>query len=143
MPGGIETAILFFLFDQSVMNFNKPTSDNIAENSAIRAMVNHAKNDTVDHLARMKGGRNGLYKGTIAALRQLENVTQLPKQEELWDMLDPEIESRKEEIAEAIKHYEAHTWRDHDDLLLLREQGSLLANLVRKQQMQIRNLNDR
>jgi hypothetical protein len=41
MPGGIETAILFSFFDQSVMDFNKPTklSDNIADNSAIRAMV--------------------------------------------------------------------------------------------------------
>ncbi len=46
-------------------------------------------------------------------------------------MKDPEIDSRNEEIAEAIKQYEAHTWRDHDNLLvLLREQGTLLANLV-------------
>jgi hypothetical protein len=62
----------------------------------------------------MKEGRNGLYRGTMAALKQLENVTKLPKQSELWDMLDPEIESRNEEIAESIKQYEAHTWRDHD-----------------------------
>jgi hypothetical protein len=45
-------------------------------------------------------------------------------------MMDPEIESRRDDIAEAIKQHEAHTWRDHEDFLLLREQGSLLANLV-------------
>jgi hypothetical protein len=48
-------------------------------------------------------------------------------------MKDPEIESRNEEIAEAMKQYEA-TWRDHEDLIMLREQGSLLANLVWEQQ---------
>jgi hypothetical protein len=58
-------------------------------------------------------------------------------------MKDPEIESRNEEIAEAMKQYEAHTWRDHDDLIMLREQGSLLANLVWEQQIQICNLNDK
>jgi hypothetical protein len=39
-------------------------------------------------------------------------------------MKDHEIESRNEDIAEAMKQYEAHTWKDHDDLLMLREQGS-------------------
>jgi hypothetical protein len=34
-------------------------------------------------------------------------------------------------------------WRDHDDLLLLREQGSPLTNLVWEQQIQICNLNDK
>jgi hypothetical protein len=42
-----------------------------------------------------------------------------------------------------MKQYEAHTWKDHDDLLMLPEQGSLLANLVWEQQIQICNLNDK
>jgi hypothetical protein len=58
-------------------------------------------------------------------------------------MKDPEIESRNEDIAEAMKQYESHTWKDHDDLLMLREQGSLLANLAWEQQIQICNLNDK
>jgi hypothetical protein len=62
VPGGIETAILFSLFNQSVMDWNKNTGENPAENSAVRAMVNHAKNDTIDHFTLMKEGRNGLYK---------------------------------------------------------------------------------
>ncbi len=83
---------------------SKSTGDNLAENSAIRAaMVNHAKNDTVDHFTSMKEGRMGLHRGTIAALRQLENVSKLPKQSELWDMLDPDIESRNEEIDSKYK----------------------------------------
>jgi hypothetical protein len=43
VPGGIETSILFSIFDQSVMDFSKSTSKNIAENNALRARVNHAK----------------------------------------------------------------------------------------------------
>jgi hypothetical protein len=42
-----------------------------------------------------------------------------------------------------MKQYESHTWKDHDDLLMLREQGSLLANLAWEQQIQICNLNDK
>jgi hypothetical protein len=123
LPGGIETAIMFSFFDQSVMDLTKSTGKNLAEKSALRAVLNHVENDKIDHLTLMKKGRDGLLKGTMTALKQLENVTKkLPKQSELWDMLDPEIESRNEEITEAIKQYQAHTtWRDHDDLLLLRE----------------------
>jgi hypothetical protein len=69
--GGIETAILFSLYDQSVMDFNKSTGENLAENSAVRAMVNQTKNDTIDHFTLMKEGRNnGQNKGTkVKSLR--------------------------------------------------------------------------
>ncbi len=111
LPGGIETAIMFSFFDQSVMDLTKSTGENLADNSALRAVVNHVRNDNVDHVTLMKKGRDGLFKGTMATLKQLENVTKLPKQSEPWDMmLDPEIESRNEEIPEAIKQYEAHTY---------------------------------
>ncbi len=46
LPGGIETAMLNSIFDQSVMDLNRPLSDNFAENKALRAMVAHAKDDT-------------------------------------------------------------------------------------------------
>jgi hypothetical protein len=134
LPGGFETAIMFAFFDDAVMDFTKPTGANLTDNAAIRAMVNHAKNGTLDHCAFMKEGRMCLHKGIMAALKQLENVSKLPRQEELWDMKDPEIESRNDEIAETMRQYEAHTWRDHDDLIMLREQGSLVANLVWEQQ---------
>jgi hypothetical protein len=42
VPGGVETAIMFSFFDQSVLNYTKPTRKNLAENSAIRAMANRA-----------------------------------------------------------------------------------------------------
>jgi hypothetical protein len=135
---------MFAFFDDSVMDFTNTINDNLTDNAMIRAMVNHAKDHTLDYCTFMKEGSSGLHKGTTAALRQLENVSKLPRQEELWDMKDHEIESRNEEIAEAMKQYEAHTWRDHDDLLMLREeQASLLANLVWEQQIQICNLNDK
>ncbi len=39
--------MLFFIFDQSVMDLNRSSSNNLASNSAPRAMVVHAKDDTV------------------------------------------------------------------------------------------------
>jgi hypothetical protein len=143
VPGGVETAIIFSFFDQSVMDFTKPTGENLAENSALRAIVNRARNNKVDHFTLMKEGRNGLYKGAMSALKQIERVTRLPNPEKLSDMTDIEIESQNEEIAEAIKQHEAHVCRDPNDLLLIREQGSLLANLASEQQMRICNLNDK
>jgi hypothetical protein len=80
-------------------------------------MVNHAKKDTIDHFTLTKEGRNGLYKGTIAALKQLGRVTQLPKQDKLWEMTDIDVDIQNEEIPEAMKQYESHTWKDHDNLM--------------------------
>ncbi len=51
LPGGIETAMLYSIFYQSVMDLNRPLSDNFAENKALRAMVAHAKDDTMKHLS--------------------------------------------------------------------------------------------
>ncbi len=39
LPGGVETALLFSIFDQSVMDLNRPVRDNLTENAALRAMV--------------------------------------------------------------------------------------------------------
>ncbi len=47
LPGGVETAMLFAIFDQSVMDLNRPVSDNLAENAALRAMVSYTKDDLV------------------------------------------------------------------------------------------------
>jgi hypothetical protein len=88
------------------MDFTKSTGENLAENSALRATVNHAKNDRVHHFTLMKEGRDGLYKGAIAALKQLGTVTQLPKQDKLWEMTDIDVDIQNEEIVEAMKQYE-------------------------------------
>jgi hypothetical protein len=143
VPGGVETAIMFSFFDQSVLNYTKPTSENLAENSTLRAVVNRARNDKVDHFALMKEGRNGLFKATTSALKQIERAARLPSADKLSDMTDIEIESQNEEIAHAIKQHEWHVWRDHDDHLLIREQASLLANLAWEQQVHVCDLNDK
>jgi hypothetical protein len=62
VPGGVETAIMFSFFGQSVLNLTKPTGENLADNSAIRAMINRARNDKVDHFALMKEGRTACSK---------------------------------------------------------------------------------
>ncbi len=72
------------------MDYNNTIGDNLTDNAMIRAMVNHAKDHTLDHTTFMIEGSMGLRKGTTAALKQLENVSKLPKQDELWDMKDPE-----------------------------------------------------
>jgi hypothetical protein len=98
----------------------------------------------VKQISLMKEGSPGLTKVCLmAALQQNKKVSQLPSEEQLWNMNEIEIETCQELIEDALTQYENHTKRDHANLRLLREQGSLLANLAWEQQMHICDLNDR
>ncbi len=112
------------------MDLNRSTSANLAENHALRAMVAHAKDDTVKHLSLLKEGNQCQTNGLLAALQRIKEVTHLFNADILWDMPEHEIRTRKEEIAEAIDQYERHTRNDHASMQLLREQCSCLAHLV-------------
>jgi hypothetical protein len=138
-----KTAMLFSIFDQSVMDLNRPVSDNLAENAALRGMVTHTKDDSVHQISQMKEGTRGLTKGLISALQQLNKATQLPPDHELWNMKESEIEIRRENIAEAITQYENYIKRDHANMQLLREQTTLMAHLNWEQQVHICDLNER
>jgi hypothetical protein len=54
LPGGVETAMLFAIFDQSVMDLNRPVSDNLAENAALRAMVSYTGDDSLHQFSLLK-----------------------------------------------------------------------------------------
>jgi hypothetical protein len=83
LPGGIKTAMLYSIFDQSVMDLNRPLSDN--------------GNDTMKHLSLSKEGIQGLTKGLLAALRQINETAQIPSANVLWEMTEDDIESRKKQ----------------------------------------------
>jgi hypothetical protein len=104
LPGGIGTALLYSVFDQSqsVMDLTLSNSKDLASNSALRAMVTHAKNDTVIQTSQMREGSQGLTKGLTAALQQIKKAAQLPHDEQLRQIKEMEIEIRNENIEEAI-----------------------------------------
>jgi hypothetical protein len=143
LPGGVETAMLFSIFDQS--NLNRPVSDNLAENAALHAMVTHTRDDgdPVHQISQMKEGTRDLTKGLVSSLQQLDKATQLPPDHELWNMKESEIEIRRENIAEAITQYENNVKSDHTSMQLLREQATLMAHLNWEQQVHICDLNER
>ena len=143
LPGGVETAMLFAIFDQSVMDLNRPVSENLAENAALRAMVSYTGDDSVHQFSLLKEGKRGLTKGLVSALQQLNKVTQLPAERELWTMGEADIQGRKDDIAKAITQYEDHIKRDHANMQLLREQITLMAHLNWEQQVHICDLNER
>ena len=143
LPGGVETAMLFAIFDQSVMDLNRPVSENLAENAALRAMVSYTGDDSLHQFSLLKEGKRGLTKGLVSALQQLNKVTQLPAERELWTMREADIQGRKDDIAEAITQYEDHIKRDHANMQLLREQITLMAHLNWEQQVHICDLNER
>jgi hypothetical protein len=144
LPGGIETAMLYSIFDQSIIDFAGASSKNDSEDSALRAVMAYATDDTtVKLLPRMKQGNAGLARSAIASLKELEEAYQLPKAKELWTKQDGWIQERKDEIASANRQFEDHVERNNQDQYVLREQTTLLASLVFEQQTHICDLNDR
>jgi hypothetical protein len=101
LPGGMEAAILASIFDQSVMDFNKPVTTNIADNEALRAMVYHTRDDKTHQFLPMEEGRKGLTKGLTSALQKLRQLARLPDERTLMRMNDLDIESMNAEIDEA------------------------------------------
>ena len=57
LPGGMEAAMLASIFDQSVMDLNKPINGNLADNRALRAMVLHTKDDNTHQCIPSNGRR--------------------------------------------------------------------------------------
>ena len=143
LPGGMEAAMLASIFDQSVMDFTKPNNGNLANNRALRAMVWHTKDDNAHQFLPMEEGGRNLAKGLTSTLQKLKQVAQLPNEQVLLSWEDGDIGLYHEEIAEAIAQYESHVRRDHDNMILLREQNAILARLVWEQQIQICDLNER
>ncbi len=74
--GGMEAAMLASIFDQSVMDFNKPVSTNLADNRALRPIVIHTKDDTTPQFVPIEEGEKGLVNGLKSALQRLKKLAQ-------------------------------------------------------------------
>jgi hypothetical protein len=142
LPGGMEAAMLASIFDQSIMNLNKPISTNTADNNALRAMVYHTKDDKTHQFIPMEEGRKGLTKGLTSALQRLRQLARLPDERALMRLSDVNIEGINLEIDEAISQYEDHVKRDNNSIIMLREQNAIMARIVHEQQLHICDLNE-
>jgi hypothetical protein len=73
LPGGIETAMLFSIFDQSAMDMTRPRRQLEGDDYAVRAIVACAQDSNVKLIERMRQGNNGLKEIARASLKQLEH----------------------------------------------------------------------
>ena len=142
LPGGIQTAMLFSIFDQSVLDLTKPRQQLDKDAYAIRAIVTCAEDANLQLIEKMRNGNNGLKEIARASLKQLEHAVQLPPHGDLYSMTAIDYQYYQDRIADAITQYRGHTERDLDDLQLLREQNALQASLIWEQQMQICKMNE-
>ena len=95
--------MLYSIFDQSIIDFTGTGSSHDSEDSALRAVMAYATDDTtVELLPRMKQGNAGLARSAKASLKELEEVCQLPKAKELWTKQDGWIHVAVTEILEPI-----------------------------------------
>jgi hypothetical protein len=124
VAGGMEAAMLASIFDQSVIDLNRPISGNLADIRALRALVVHTNNDTTHQFLPMEECGKALTRGITSALQKLKQVAQLPDEDTLINMRDVDIDAQNAEIAEAIAQYESHARRDNDSIIMLREQAS-------------------
>ncbi len=142
LPGGIQTAMLFSIFDQSVLDLTKPRRQLDKDDYAIRAIVACAQEANIKLIEKMRNGNNGLKEIARASLKQLEQAVQLPPHGDLYSMSAIDYQYYQDRITDAITQYRGHTERDLDDLQLLREQTALQASLIWEQQMQICKMNE-
>jgi hypothetical protein len=105
LPGGMEAAMLASIFEQSIMDWDKPNNGNLTDIRALRAMVIHTRDDTAHQFLPMEEGEKALSQALISALQKLKQVAQLPNEDTLIDMTDVDIEAQNAEIAEAIAQY--------------------------------------
>ena len=140
-PGGIETAMLFSIFDQSTLDPTKSRQQFDEGAHPLRALITCAQNANGGLIEKMRKGSNGIKNTARASLKQLEQVVQIPPLDSLYNMSQLDYQWHQETIAEAIQQYRGHTERDLNDLQLLREQTTLQASLIWEQQMQICDMN--
>jgi hypothetical protein len=126
LPGGIETAMLFSIFDQSILDLTKSRQQLDKDDYAIRAIVACAQDANIELIEKMRKGKDGLHEIAKASLKQLEQAVQLPPHDDLYNM-SPIIDYSyyQDRIADAVKQYRGHTERDLEDLQMLREQTAL------------------
>ena len=136
-PGGIETAMLFSIFDQSTLDLTKSRQQLDKEAHSLRALVACDQDANYKLIERMRKGNDGIKNIARASLKQLEQVVQMPPLDSMYNMSQLDYEYNQERIADAIKQYRGHTERDVDDLQMLREPTALQASLIWEQQMQI------
>jgi hypothetical protein len=142
LPGGIETAMLFSIFDQSILDLTKSRQQLDESAYSLRAIVACAQDANAKLIERMRKGNDGIKDIARASLKQLEQVVQMPPHDNMWNMTPIDYAYHQEMIDDAIKQYRGHTERDLDDLRLLREQTALQASLIWEQQMQICDMNE-
>ena len=88
LPGGYETAMLFSIFDQSILDTTKSRQQLDEDDHAIRAIVACAQDANIKLIERMRKGNDDLKEIARASLKQLEQVVQLPPHNKLWEMTD-------------------------------------------------------
>jgi hypothetical protein len=83
LPGGYETAMLFSIFDQSILDTTKSRQQLDEDAYALRAIVACAQDANFKLIEKMRQGNDGLKEIARASLQQLEQVVQLPPHQEL------------------------------------------------------------
>jgi hypothetical protein len=132
-PGRIETAMLFSIFNQSILDPTKSRQQLDEEAYPLRALVTCAQDANAGLIEKMRKGNDGIKNTARASLKQHEQVAQIPPLDSLYNMSQFDYQWHQEQIAEAINQYRGHTERDLDDLQLLREQAALQASLIWEQ----------
>ena len=74
LPGGYETAMLFSIFDQSILDLTKPRRETDDDDHALRAIIACAQDANSKLIERMRQGNNGLKEIAGNSLNQLEQA---------------------------------------------------------------------
>ena len=95
MPGGIETAMLFSIFDQSTLDLTKSRQQLDEGAYSLRALVACAQDANHKLIEKMRKGNDGI-KNIARASLQLEQVVQMPPLDSMYNMSSLDYEYHQE-----------------------------------------------
>ena len=102
MPGGIETAMLFSIFDQSTLDITKTRPQRDEEANQLRALATCAQDANHKLIERMRKGGDGIKNIARSSLNQLEQGVQMPSLDDMFNMSQCDYDFYKERADQAV-----------------------------------------
>ena len=109
-PGGIETAMLFSIFDQSILDITKARPHRDEGANELRALALCAQEANYQLIERMRNGNDGIKNIARASLDQLEQGVQMPSLDDMYSRAQSDYDYYRERAAQAIQQYRNHPY---------------------------------
>jgi hypothetical protein len=136
LPGGIETAMMYSMFNQT-----KVVRD-AESNRKLRALIAHAEEQTPQLVDQIGQNIRSKTRSLEIYVSQLREVAQLPPLRTLYSMSAEDIADKTRLTNDVLTNFESQLSRDYTAYERERQQNVLIAKLNYDQQLHILDVNN-